>query len=316
MTPRVASATFGAVPHDSAQDLLKAAGMSGYEAKAYLALLGASCPLNGYEVAKSSGVPRSTVYETLGKLVARGAAIEVPSSGNGTAYVALPAEALIGRLRRETTSTIAGLERVLPEIGAGPQARVVQHLEGRDRLLERAVDVIDSAERALWLSIWPEEAAALVAAVDDAIGRGVDVSVISYGEPGPLGGHVYHHDYSPPEVVLERLGCRISIVVADHDQVMIAGNTDDESWGMWSDDRAVTLVAAEHVRHDIALQIIGDRLRAAGLADVWSNDPQLERLRDAAALDVRSQLSARRPPPKKAEKAEKATKAKRARKAG
>jgi sugar-specific transcriptional regulator TrmB len=231
------------------------------------------------------------VYETLGKLVARGAAIEVPSGNNGTAYVALPAEALIGRLRRETSSTIEGLERVLPAISAGPQARVVQHLQGRERLLGRAVDVIDSAERMLWLSIWPEEAEALVAAVDDAIGRGVDVSVISYGDPGSLGGKVYRHDYSAPEVVLERLGCRISIVVADHDQVMIAGITEQDSWGMWSDDRAVTLVAAEHVRHDIALQIIGERLRAAGMDDVWSTDPQLDRLREAAAADVRSQLA-------------------------
>ncbi len=48
-------------------------GMSGYEAKAYVALVAAGTPLNGYEVAKHSGVPRSTVYETLGKLVGRGA---------------------------------------------------------------------------------------------------------------------------------------------------------------------------------------------------------------------------------------------------
>ena len=37
----------------------------------------AGTPLNGYEVAKRSGVPRSTVYETLAKLVGRGAAYEV-----------------------------------------------------------------------------------------------------------------------------------------------------------------------------------------------------------------------------------------------
>ena len=56
------------------------AGMPGYEAKAYLALLTAGEPMNGYEVAKVSGVPRSTVYETLGKLVARGAVFEVAAT--------------------------------------------------------------------------------------------------------------------------------------------------------------------------------------------------------------------------------------------
>jgi sugar-specific transcriptional regulator TrmB len=46
---------------ESAVGLLQAAGMSGYEAKAYLSLLSHGTVMNGYEVAKSSGVPRSTV---------------------------------------------------------------------------------------------------------------------------------------------------------------------------------------------------------------------------------------------------------------
>ena len=77
---------------DKALELLKQAGMSGYEAKAYTALLGAGEPLNGYEVAKLSGVPRSTVYETLGKLVARGAAFQVTEDDN-VSYVPLPSDA-------------------------------------------------------------------------------------------------------------------------------------------------------------------------------------------------------------------------------
>ncbi len=275
---------------DTAQELLKSAGMSGYEAKAYLALLASPEPANGYEVAKASGVPRSTVYETLGKLVARGAAFEVATSpggsGNGVAYVALPAEALIGRLRREATGTINGLEMILPQLGRRVDTRVVQHLAGRDEIVRRSVDVVEGATTALWMSIWPQESAAFVAPVAAAIERGVDVSVIAYGDVAPLGGRVYEHSYSSPAVVLERLQCRISIVVADHDQVIIGGVTDDEAWGLWSDDRAVALVAAEHVRHDIALQLIGARLHEAGLEDFWTNDSDLERLRDAAAADV------------------------------
>jgi HTH-type transcriptional regulator, sugar sensing transcriptional regulator len=53
---------------------------------------------------------------------------------------------------------------------------------------------------------------------------------------------------------------------------------------MWSDDPAVALVAAEYVRHDIALQLIGDRLREAGLEEFWRTDPELERLRASAAV--------------------------------
>lgn len=283
----------GAMGHEQALELLRHAGMSGYEAKAYLALLAADEPLNGYEVAKASGVPRSTVYETLGKLVGRGAAFEVlanSAAGNGVTYVALPADALVGRLRRESNETISGLEAVLPRLGRSLDTRVVQHLTGREEMLRRAVDVVESAHETLWMSIWPQEAGGFVTPVDDALERGVDVSVIAYGDVGSLGGRVYEHSYSSPEVVLERLRCRISIVVADHDQVLIGGITDDDVWGMWSDDQAVALVAAEHVRHDIALQLIGARLAAAGLEEFWTNDPELERLRDASAADVIANL--------------------------
>lgn len=272
------------VRHEQALELLKSAGMSGYESKAYLALLSAEAPLNGYEVAKSSGVPRSTVYETLGKLVARGAAFEVNQPGNGTAYVALPAEALIGRLRRDLSSTIDGLSEVLPSLGGRRDTHLVQHVHGADGVLERTVDVLDGAHHDVFASLWPAEFEQLLPALERAVGRGVDVSVITFGEvPASIGSH-YDHRFSEPEVVLSRLGCRIFAVVADRNAAIIGGVDRDGVWGMWSDDPAVALVAAEYVRHDMALQVIGNRLREAGLEDFWRTDADLERLRNAAAV--------------------------------
>ena len=269
-----------------ALQLLKDAGLSGYEAKAYLALLAAGEPLNGYEVAKGSGVPRSTVYETLGKLVSRGAAFEVGDSTDSVSYVPLPSEALIGRLRRQTNETIAGLETALPSIGSALAARVVQHLTGRADVISRAIDVIESARRSLWLSIWPQEGSDLIDAVEAAVDRQVEVFTIAYGDLSALPGRVYAHSYSSPEVVEQRLQCRLSIVVADHEQAMIGGVTSDAVWGMWSDDRAVALLAAEHVRHDIALQLTAEHLEAAGLNDFWARNPDLETLRDASAAAI------------------------------
>ena len=282
----MASATVARVSTDRALELLKDAGLSGYEGKAYLALLASGQPLNGYEVAKASGVPRSTVYETLSKLVARGAAFEVTATPGAISYVPLPAEALIGRLRRQTHDTIGGLESILPTIGKAFQARVVQHLTGRDEVISRAIDVVESAAATLWMSVWPNESGDFVASVDAALARSVDVFTIAYGDVSPLGGRVYTHSYSSPDVVEERLACRLSIVVADHKQALIAGVTSDAVWGMWSDDAAVALLAAEHVRHDIALQLTAEHLKAAGLEEFWASNPDLEALRDASAAAV------------------------------
>jgi HTH-type transcriptional regulator, sugar sensing transcriptional regulator len=274
------------VHQEQALELLKAAGMSGYEAKAYVALLVAGQALNGYEVAKASGVPRSTVYETLSKLVSRGAAFEVKNRpDNGVAYVALPSDALVGRLRRELSGTIDGLAEVLPALGGVREASLVQHVHGLDGVLDRAVDLIEGARHDLFASLWPDEIERLRPALVGAVGRGVEVSLISFGElDEPIGRSFVHH-YSEPEVVLARLGCRIFTVVADRDAVVIGGVDRSEVWGMWSDDPAVALVAAEYVRHDIALQLIGDRLRDAGLEEFWLNDPELERLRASAAVN-------------------------------
>jgi HTH-type transcriptional regulator, sugar sensing transcriptional regulator len=265
---------------------LKDAGLSGYEAKAYLALLAAGEPMNGYEVAKASGVPRSTVYETLGKLVARGDAFEVKTDAAAVSYVPLPSDALIGRLRRQSNETIVGLEATLPSIGKALAARVMQHLSGRAEVTTRAVDVIESARRTLWLSIWPQEAPEYVTAVEAADARGVDTFTIAYGDVSPLPGRIYPHSYSSPRAVEERIGCRLSIVVADHEQAMVGGVTNEAVWGMWSDDPSVALLAAEHVRHDIALQLMADHFDGAGMDEFWAHDADLEALRDASAAAI------------------------------
>src|SRR5581483_9965556 len=76
-------------------------------------------------------------------------------------------------------------------------------------------------------------------------------------------GHTYRHEFSPPEVVLENLGCRLLVVAADREQVLIGGflNGSADSWGVFADDPAVVLLAVERVRQ------------------FWGSDPELGRLR-------------------------------------
>lgn len=258
--------------------------MSGYEAKTYLALLANGQQMNGYEVAKASGVPRSTVYETLSKLVARGAAFEVKSETGTVGYVALPADALVGRLRREISSTIDGLADVLPSIAPPPQTRVVTHMQGIAGVIERAIDVVEGAHTSLLVSMWPAEAEAVRPSLQRAVERGVDVWILVFGQFDPPVGRVCTHRYSSPEVVLERLGRKVFTVVADHAAVLIGAIDEENTWGMWSDDPAVALVAAEYVRHDIALQLIAERAEGTELSNFWRTSPDLERLRDASGL--------------------------------
>ncbi|MFC4945046.1 TrmB family transcriptional regulator [Pseudonocardia sp. GCM10023141] len=258
---------------------LQRLGMSGYEAKAYVALVGAGTPLNGYEVAKRSGVPRSTVYETLGKLVGRGAAYEVRAGEASVGYISLPPTALLDRMRREFDQSIDALRQALPEVASPPQVRLVHNLSDRASLLARAEDVVAAARNDLFLSGWPQEIEPLKPLVRRASDEGVDVSVVSFGEdPEPVGNTIAHR-FSKPEVVLENLGCRLLVVSADREQAVIGGIVNGDAWGVYTDDPAVVLVAVEYVRHDIAMHLIAEKFDLGEFEQFWTSDPAVNRLR-------------------------------------
>jgi sugar-specific transcriptional regulator TrmB len=261
-------------------DQLKNVGMSGYEAKAYLALLQFGRPVNGYEVAKRSGVPRSTVYETLAKLVAHGAAFEVRdgASSSTTSYLALPAESLLARLRREFDDHLSALSVSLPQVVAPVEASLVYNIRGRANVLERARGLIDSAMDDLFISIWPEEAGDLLDSMERASKRGADVFIMSFGDLGRNIGYTYEHRFSTKDVVLERMGVRLFVICPDRRSVLIGGAVDGEMWAVWSDDPAVVLVAVEFVRHDIAMQVMVERIGADATDAFWHVDPALVRL--------------------------------------
>ncbi|MBC3190307.1 TrmB family transcriptional regulator [Pseudonocardia sp. C8] len=255
-------------------------GMSGYEAKAYVALVVAGEPVNGYEVAKRSGVPRSTVYETLGKLVGRGAAYEVRTDDGGVGYVPLPPESLLERMRRDFDRTLGTLEAELPRLGSPQQVRLVHSLAERRTLTERAEDVVAAARSALFLSGWPEDLDQLKPGVRRAEEIGVAVSTVVFGRDHDPVGWTTEHRYSSPEVVEASLGRRLLVVVADRAQAVIGGLSGDHAWGLYTDDPAAVLLALDYVRHDIAMHLVAERFADHGFDEFWTGDPGLRRLRE------------------------------------
>jgi sugar-specific transcriptional regulator TrmB len=276
---------------------LQRLGMSGYEAKAYVALVSAGLPLNGYEVAKRSGVPRSTVYETLAKLVARGAAYEVSAGEAKGGYISLPPNVLLDRMRRDFDQSIDALRDAMAEVASPPQVRLVHNLSDRTSLLARAEDVIAAARKDVFLSVWPSELEPLKTAARRAEADGVDVSVVTFGEdPEPV-GRTTPHRFSTPEVVLENLGCRLLVICADREQAVIGGVVNEDAWGVYTDDPAIVLVAVEYVRHDIAMHLIAEKFAPDDFESFWASDPAVLRLRadhgaPAALLKRGSQSSA------------------------
>jgi sugar-specific transcriptional regulator TrmB len=259
-----------------AVQLLKTVGLTEYEAKAYIALISLGEPMNGYEVAKASGVPRSTIYEVLAKLVARGAAVQVHGVGRSTeSFVALPVDSFIEGYRTKLSSTLDGLAETLPRVAAKNRAQLVQKLAGREAVAHRMNDVVARAQQYVWLSIWPDLAPALKRSATARAKDGVDIASIIFGELASFPGLVVSHEYLSPAVTEQRLGCRLYIVAADHQEVVIA-TVEGENWqGMWSDDLAASLLAAEHVRFDMTIQILCKNMAMKGEYAALRDDPTL-----------------------------------------
>jgi EmrB/QacA subfamily drug resistance transporter len=234
---------------------LQRIGMSGYEAKAYIALVAAGGPLNGYEVAKRSGVPRSTVYETLSKLVARAATFEVRGLTSGVEYLPLPPAALLGRTQEETEDAVGKLRKMLATVAVERTTHFTHSLAERQEALRRCQDLCVGAQNELLLLAWPDELGEMTQALRRAHSAGVNVNVLCFGETDEPVGRVQTHVMAPPKDVFESLGCRLLVLVADLEQVVIAGFVDDEAWGILTDDPAVVAVASEFVHFDMAVQV-------------------------------------------------------------
>lgn len=227
---------------------LERIGLSPYEARAYVSLLGIQ-PVNGYDLARASGIPASKIYETLQRLVAKGAVLA--SAQEPTVYQATPPEELVAAYREETEQTLTSLLSTLPRLTSEPSPGVVWRLRGDRVILRHLLDIVNGASHEVFLSIWPLEASHLVDAVDEGRRRGVLFWIACFGSC-PIEGNDVYNLLSCGESSAARLGRRLTAAVADGRQSLIAefGDAGDAT-GTFADDPSLALAAKEYIIHDL-----------------------------------------------------------------
>jgi len=154
-------------------DSLVKLGFSEYEAKAYIALLRES-PVTGYQLSKTCGVPRSMIYEVLGKLTARGAAMTL-RKGDSTLYAPVPADEFLDHLRREHEALTTSLKDDLATLASPTDLEYVWNIEGHENIMAKAREMIGQAQSRICLALLPVTFLDLRPALEEAIGRGVRV---------------------------------------------------------------------------------------------------------------------------------------------
>ena len=161
--------------NSDAVDKLMELGLAEYEAKAYLSLLRES-PITGHELAELSGVPRSTIYEVVGRLTARGAAVTLPTV-DANKYAPVPVGEFLDRLHREYGELIVSLKDNLSALTSCRDLEYLWTIEGQDNIMDRAREMISRTQSRIYLALLPTAFPALRSGLEEAIGQGVQVVV-------------------------------------------------------------------------------------------------------------------------------------------
>jgi sugar-specific transcriptional regulator TrmB len=233
-------------------------GFSQYEARTYAGLIGRE-PMTGYAIAKDTLVPQPKVYETLGRLVERGAVMQV--SGSPAKFVAVPPDRVLSQLEKTFRQRLATVElevsRMRPEGSQLQELRLLRETRSWITVVSVAQGLIGGAAERLYVSGHGSYLDALAAEIQAADRRGVRIDILCFGEP-PFSLHngvVIRHS-STDGVVYRHHQARHLAITCDNGAALWALAPEGDKWeAVWADgDPLFTALVKGFIRHDIFAQ--------------------------------------------------------------
>src|SRR5262245_11180207 len=270
---------------------LRVLGMSLYEARIYVGLLRHG-PQNGNELSRSAAVPSSKVYSTLERLASKGIVHSV-RTGSGTQYVCISPHELIHRLRQEFGEPMDHLERVLPGLAVFEPASEVLTVSGLDAIRENSSYIVDGAVGEIYLSVWAADVESLTESLAAAETRGVRIFGMLYGGEAPEVGSWLTHSYQ--QIVADRIDGRMSTLVADREEALIAHiPRSGRASAVRTRNPVLALIAQEYLHHDIVLQRAQLQIGFDEWDRWWQADPDLRTMILGRSLKADERLNARK----------------------
>lgn len=228
-------------------------GLSEYEARAYLALL-KDYPCTAYELAKSSGIPTSKIYEVIKKLLINGL-VNVIADNNKQRYIPIGLNDFIDKQKNKLEASLKNIERSLSDLLHGSEDITTWSIIDYDFLIEKAKTLIEKANHTLLISIYKDEFIRLEDSIRNAKNRGVRVAILHFGNAGVKIGKIYQH---PVEDTFykEKKG-RCLTVVSDSEEALTGTILKFENVeGAWSKNKGFITIAEEFIKHDIYIMKI------------------------------------------------------------
>ncbi len=228
---------------------MKQLGFTASDAKTYLSLL-KNHPATGYELAASSGVPRSAIYTVLNRLESKG--LISLTQRKPSRYQPLAPEHLFSLIQSrfeksldELKTSLDGLARQTPRVRTWT-------LQGYNALMDQARNMIEQATRSIHLSIWYREAKRLSGALQKAASSGVSITSFSFTNLPDVPGQKLSYDIEQQS--LEPYWPHRIILVADRSRALMGGAEDTkENHAVVSEEATLVEMAISNIVLDITL---------------------------------------------------------------
>jgi sugar-specific transcriptional regulator TrmB len=259
---------------NSVANRLTSIGFSTYEARAYIALIREN-PLTAYELAKSSGIPTSKIYEVLTRLTEKKVVSTLQDEGTPR-YFPMQVDEFIERFRNGMESNLKALGDDLANLPGKATVSYVWNILDHGYLIEKAHRTILDARKTLLVSIWKEELASLAPFFRRAEEKGIRIAMVHFGVPAIRIGQVYPHPIE--ETLYKEKGGRGLVIVSDSETALMATvHEDDLVEGAWSTNKGFVTLAEDYIKHDIYIMKV---VRRFNKALIEKFGPRYERMRD------------------------------------
>ena len=156
---------------------LKEIGMNEYQSKVYVALL-KKYPATGYEISKIANIPQARAYDTLKAL--ENLHVVTSSGKNPITYTPIKPKELTKRYKRKIESTLNFLDKKLPDIKEENYTEPILTVNGKAKILDKAIELIQSARKTIYISLFAQDFKYLEQHLLDAYNRGLDVKIVKY----------------------------------------------------------------------------------------------------------------------------------------
>ena len=229
------------ITNDAYEFLIKV-GFSLNEAKVYVTLL-QNKALNGYEIAKLSGVSRSLVYDVIERLLNKGFIIK--SEGAINYYVALDYNKTLEKIDNENHKNLLNAESKLKLLSKKENDNeFIFNIRGFDKFIDKAKERILLAKREISLSIWKQDFALLEDDLLKAIKRGVKVYVFSFEDIILDKAEIFSYKVKDASNLFPYR--RISLII-DNNDTFIGENIGDKSVSIYTKNQAISSLAIDEI---------------------------------------------------------------------